>query len=165
MANNVFAVSVALNIVSSASHDLLASCNNNELVLANLAIANALLLRGSTQVEGDDVGPVEDEVENIVAKMTETVMFPITTKFKNPQTQSRVAGGKQRTLQTCKMWLSRSENIVAHLAQEWLRSRIAEWDGKSGRHGVSKAVIGNSPALLSLLKRIMMKRRRSSTRV
>tara|TARA_R110002003_G_scaffold3250_6_gene25000 strand:+ start:674 stop:1156 length:483 start_codon:yes stop_codon:yes gene_type:complete len=160
MADEVLVASAALEVICRASHDSLASCGH-ELGQANLAIAHALLLlRSNFQAGHHDIGSVEDELDSIAAEMTNSITSPNTSA----QTQSSNTE-TQNALEKYKAWVCGPENIIAQFAQNWVSSRLMGSERKNGGNDLRRAVIANSPALFLLLKRIVVKRRRPSTRM
>jgi hypothetical protein len=149
MADDVSAVQTALCLIASTPHKSLALCGS-ELLYANLAIAKALLShsQSSTQVEGQDIG--QSEFHAAI-----------------PLTETDDVGARnetQITAQSSKSWLSSPENALVSLAHCWLHTTSTALQERGEREELPlafrNAVISNSPAVLALLRRFVMKSRR-----
>jgi hypothetical protein len=149
MVTNVLAVQAALRTICQAPTHALVSCSL-ELHEANFAIAEALLsLSKSHKYQGHLVDHEDQE--------------RVTTSEDKPPSD-RGGNNDQNRLQKCETWLSRPETAVVNLAQYWLQTRAFGSEYKSGQNEIPliirKAVVSNSPAVLAVLKRVFIKRRR-----
>jgi hypothetical protein len=149
MATNVLAVQAALRTICQAQNQALVSCSL-ELHEANLAIAEAFLsLSKSHRYQGPLIDHEDQE--------------RVTTSEDKPPS-ARGQNDDQNGPQKYETRLSRSETAVVNLAQYWLQVRALSSEHKSGHNEIPlvirKAVISNSPAVLALLKKLFIKRRR-----
>jgi hypothetical protein len=131
-------VGAALRTINQASYDVLASFTL-ELYEANHAISGALLSK-------------------IPARSKSSTTTGNDKRFQ-PQNQGEV----QDALHTS-VWYCRPETALMNLAEYWLHERAMGSESNGARSGIPltlrKAIISNSPAVIALLRKAFIKRKR-----
>jgi hypothetical protein len=156
MADEPSSVGCALKAISQASHYALVY-SIRDLYRANVVIAKALLLLSES---GDSTDPCsygnsEGQDKHIVVDTTDkaTVTNPGLAEF-----QSQPQNDNSSDVQMCKMWLGRPEDTLVNLARYWLQTDRSE--RAKIPIMIRRAIKSNSPDLLALLGKFVLKRKR-----
>jgi hypothetical protein len=144
MGEEILTVGAALRTINQASHHALASFTL-ELYEANHVISKALLGKHHS------LNTVEGHCS--------------TTTVNEELVQTPTQSENQNRLHM-EAWPSRSDTALVNLAEYWLHIRAIHLKYSGGRGDlpviIRKAMISNSPAVLSLLRKFLAKRKRSA---
>jgi predicted ATPase len=151
MEDDILTVGAALRTINQASHYALASFTP-ELYEANHVISEALLNRHQRRHLDTDEYRKSNAAEN-----------EGNTTLNDKATQAPTQSENQNTLHT-KVWLGRSETALVKLAEYWLHTRAIDSEHRGRRSDLPlilrKAIISNSPAVLAVLRKFYIKRKR-----
>jgi hypothetical protein len=150
MEDEILTVGAALRTINEASYYALVSFTP-ELYEANYIISKTLLSKSRLN---------PNECQKILAAESESDRTAVNNKPVQLQKQNE----NQNMLHTGKVLPISSEAALMHLAEYWLHIKAINSKNRGARSDIPlilrNAVISNSPTVLALLKKVLIKRKR-----